>query len=588
MGVKCILSALSSVEASPSQSVSSSVYHDPRGVFYASDGLEDQVRLTQARAQALAQAKNTPTTSMSAGDRLKGARSALEKKDYRGAEQWSRLYLGQRAGDAGGLLILALSLYYQKKHNEAHQLFSQLAARKKLPSTYYFHSGYSAFHAQDYLHAATYLVQVDRGYKDYDIAMYYTGASYYEMEEYGKAKKYLSQAVVIPGVINDSKKTLMAEIEERLAPPSATSPRVSVPSPVPPYKPSVKKSRAPSSYGGGVGSLREVPTLVGVHARYGSYGAIYDPPRPINPYGYGQAQLMYQGGWDVLQSRALRAPLHIGLDLDSGLGYELEYLRNTYVPHTTDLLGMYHKLPLALDGKRHDNIRVFLGAGPWLEWQIIGDGIWGIEAMALGHYGSFEQTSLQGQGYAASYAHIPISGKVMFKLRAQADWWPHLSTGDAKKYAASMVVESKVQPFLEIDISGATAVHRLSRRSYVGEQTHSAELVMRYVAPVPLYIEFGGLAEKVTNFRIHPGTREQPIYAQGTMLGVRGSIGTRFFQRFHASLSYTSTQMDWDLGAGASGEFRDFWARYAPTSQDILLLSVSWDLDLTKMKWKGF
>ena len=508
-------------------------------------------------------------------DLLAESRELLKRKDFRSAEAKLRQFLARHPNHGEALLYLALSLYHLKKYPESYSIFADLADDHRLPKDYYFHAGYAAYKDGDFRRAFVFLRGVDRGYHGYDIAMYYAGASLNELRQYREALAYLKRAVVIPVAMADAKKVLVAALEQRLRKTPSKKPKQALmkkPSPAP-VEPA--------------DSLRSAPSFVGLNVEYWSLDATFDPVRNVNPYGYGAADLAYKGGWDFKQGTVYEVPYGVGLDLNTGTRYSVEYLRDMLVPHGTDLLGIYRKIPLAVEGKRHDNMILFAEAVPWIEWQIHDQGKLGLEIAVQGVYGNFESGSLLGQGHGALYVHHPISQRVTAQFRGQGDFWPYLSTGSSSKYGVSLLISSQVHSFFELDVSGATAWYDFSKESHVPEQSHSANLTLRYISPFRVSVEIGGDVEYLKDYRVVPKKNALTLIGDGRRLAFVGGVVAHPWQGWKAKVSFSTSTLSWTLD-NQDKEALKQWNHVVPKAQDILMAHVIWDVDLSRVSWKGF
>lgn len=518
---------------------------------------------------------------------LEEAHAHLRRRELRSAEAKLRQFLAHRPNHVSGMLYLAITLYHLKKFPESHRVFSELSDKKQLPKFYRFYAGYAAYKDGDYRRAFNLLREVERSHDSYDIAMYYAGASLHELSQYETALSYLRRAVVVPVAMADSKKLLTEDIEKRLGQGLAASSSSSV------KKKAVAKTTTPDPASTtevtSPTDLKAVKSLAGVHVGYWSLDPTFDPPRKINPYGYGLAGVSYRGGWNLARDTEASLPYSLGIDIQSGLEYAVEYLREVVVPHGTDLQGPYQRIPVAVEGARHDNISVFLGLAPWLEWQIFSGGKVGIEVSALGYYGEYQEQSLLAHGFGALYVLLPLSRKVLASLRVQGDFWPNLWAGRSQKYGASLELSSQIHPFFEVDVSGASALHELSKKSYAADQTHSGAVILRYLSPAKVSFELGGEMEFWVDYRIHRRSegKNKMLKAQGRRLALLGGVVAQPFRGLKVRVQYSTSALSWVphyIGAEAEKE----WLSVAPISQDILMTHLVWDVDLdrTHISWK--
>lgn len=158
----------------------------------------------------------TPFTSaQKSGAQPKGVRHKFSSamQDYgdgqfkKAARKFSRI-LKRYKQHTPSIIQLGLSYYNLEKYDKAYAVFSKLD-QQDISKNFYFEYAYTSYNKKQWSKSSLYFSKVTKTHPLYDLAMYYAGVSFFNLEKYSDAKKYLMKSAVLPSSFSSSRRTLL-------------------------------------------------------------------------------------------------------------------------------------------------------------------------------------------------------------------------------------------------------------------------------------------------------------------------------------------------------------------------------------------
>lgn len=131
-----------------------------------------------------------------------------ESSNYQTAIEKFAAILQRYKAHTPSKIQIALSYYGLKEYSKSFDVFSTID-RLDIPQASYFEYAYTFYLKKKWDLAAYYFSRVSKNHPLYDLAMYYAGVSFFNLEIYDEAVKQLINAVILPSRFSTPRRNLL-------------------------------------------------------------------------------------------------------------------------------------------------------------------------------------------------------------------------------------------------------------------------------------------------------------------------------------------------------------------------------------------